>query len=944
MIDDELLDRFERARELQGEERAAYLAELEEADPRAAEEIASLLAADESGAGLLDRTPHRAASGTRETLEGGRLPPRREEFPRLDTVPERVGPYRILRQIGRGGMGRVFLAEQAGEGFRREIAVKRLDRNDPSPTALRRFRDEAKILASLEHPGIARFLDGGRDNDGTAWIALEFVEGVDLLAHAAELPLVERLRLFVEVLQAVDYAHQRRVVHRDLKPGNILVGRDGRPRLLDFGISKLVVADEGEPTATQTEFRALTPAYASPEQIGGEPVGPASDIYSLGVVLYELLSGVRPFEPRPDDPRYLERAVLELEPDPPSTAVRRATRAREPSGVETTRPRPVRFGRDLDAICLRALRKEPERRYGSVREFAADIERYLAGLPVAARRGGWTYRIGKRLRRQRQTLAVGVAAAALAALAVHVALRDPRERRLTSTAPPARPMLAPIGELSARFAESPNRPELGLALVRALLDAGRGPEAMSAVQRLRQLPGNLGEGPAIDLAEAEAALAVSEFQRAAATALTAEEGAKRAGDPALARRSRLVHARTLMRLAAPEEAERRVAAIFAEAEAAKDEALAAEALIVRAMAARRAALNEQAPIYIAEGIERAQALALPRVEIEGLNARGRFEGESGELDRGLATLEQALALARSVGWVTGEATALLYKSALLNWKGDSKAAFEVAAEAAERLRACGNREQLLTTLGNLAIVRIENGELAEAEAVIAEGEALQARIGTPIARAQIFRARAYLQDMRGDAGGARVAYRSAIDVAREAGLTSQLAVFLSDYAWFEVGWSQTEAAETAAKEAVTLFERGGDERTAIEVGGVVAYAEAKRGDVARARRHILRLRRAAAESDSGSARFAVRVAESRIHEALGELPEAIAARRETVKLAEGFASPALAAVQRSALLTLLGEAGLIAEERELATALLPDAERIGMADVVRKCRAVLAAH
>jgi eukaryotic-like serine/threonine-protein kinase len=410
---------FATARELAPAARAEWLAALDRDEPELAREVAELLAAAADTCELLDRSPLPFAAAA------------------TPSEPQRVGPYRVLRELGRGGMGRVYLAEQEGDGFRRTVALKLLDSAAATPQALLRFASEVRILATLEHPGIARFLDGGRTGEGTSYLALEYVEGVDLLAHAAKqgFDVAARIRLFLAVLDAVVYAHARRVVHRDLKPGNVLVGSDGRPRLLDFGISKLVDLDaEGQPT--RTEMRALTPAYASPEQMRGDPVTAASDLYSLGVVLYELLTGARPYRTTSGTARELERAVLEQDPEPPSTAARRARRAEESQGDAasarpTTRPPAGDIDPDLDAICLKALRKEPAARYASVADFAADLRRYLAGEVVEARRGGWSYRLGRRLRRSRGRL---VAAAAVAiALAAGVAagpwLRETEPRR-----------------------------------------------------------------------------------------------------------------------------------------------------------------------------------------------------------------------------------------------------------------------------------------------------------------------------------------------------------------------------------------------------------------------------------------------------------------------------------------------------------------------------------
>ena len=847
-------------------------------------------------------------------------------------------------------MGRVYLAEQRGEGFERLVAIKRLDRRQASPVSERRFRDEVKFLAALEHPGIARFLDGGRAADGSAYLALEYVEGSDLLAHVCEhqLTVDERLRLFLEVLAAVEYAHARNIVHRDLKPGNVLVGADGRPRLLDFGISKLIDPEALDAVTTRTELRALTPAYASPEQIRGGPVTVASDVYSLGVVLYELLAGVRPFRSASGDARELERAVLEKDPEPPSTAARRVPTGgpvrldgRTFAAVDTA----GRLGRDLDAICLKALRKEPEERYASVAALAEDLRRLLAGLPVAAHRGGLSYRVEKFARRHRATLAVASAAALLATVLVLFAVRGPgsaSSARLPSQASSRpRPTLSRIGELSARFAENPNRPEMGLELIAALLAAGRGDDAMGAVVRLRQLPDPLGKGPRIDLAEAEAALAVSEYQRAAAAAATAREGALREHDAALARRAQLAQARALLRLSPPAEANRRMAELFLEAEAAGDEGAAVAALVVRAVAARKGAQADEAARLVAEALPRARALGDRRLEIEALTLRARLEGESGAIAQGLQTLEIALALAREEGDIASEASALIVKMALLNWGGDDDAAVEVGKLAVQRLRLSGDREQLLTVLANTAIQRTERARFGEAEAAIAEADPIARSLGSPRHRGSILRARGYLEEQRGDRSAARASYAAAIAAGREAGVDSVLAIYLNDLAWLELYDDRFEAAALAAEEAVELYRRGGDERAALEAGAVLACVDAARGRVASARQRLAALTKGADESDSESARFVVLIAEARVAEILGERPRALEVRRRLVEMAGGFALPGLLLTQQAQLALALDRAGERDQAVALARELLPQAERLGMGEVARDCRRIL---
>jgi serine/threonine-protein kinase len=311
----------------------------------------------------------------------------------------RVGPYRVVREAGHGGMGVVYLAERDDDQYRRRVALK-LMRWGAWLTAddhlARRFLEERQILASLEHPGIARLLDGGVTADGLPWFAMEYVEGTPIDRYCDErgLTIDERVRLFCDVCDAVAFAHRNLVVHRDLKPSNLLVTDQRAVKLLDFGIAKLLThTDVDDALATRTALRALTPEYASPEQIRGDHVSTASDVYSLGVVLYELLAGRRPYAIEGRSPHGVEQAVLADQVAPPPSAAAGSDRLR----------RALRG--DLDAIVLTAMRTEPDRRYASADHLAADLRRYLIGLPVTARRDGRGYRARKFVRRHRAAVA-----------------------------------------------------------------------------------------------------------------------------------------------------------------------------------------------------------------------------------------------------------------------------------------------------------------------------------------------------------------------------------------------------------------------------------------------------------------------------------------------------------------------------------------------------------
>jgi non-specific serine/threonine protein kinase/serine/threonine-protein kinase len=302
----------------------------------------------------------------------------------------RIGPYRILREIGHGGMGAVYLAERDDEHFRQQVAIKLIKPGLGGEVIRKRFRNEMQILADLNHPNIARLFDGGETIDGVPYLVMEYVEGrpIDLFCDRQQLTTEERLKIFSTVCAAVQYAHQHLIIHRDIKPGNILVDEGGVPKLVDFGIAKLLDQDRTDATATAMSF--MTPDYASPEQVRGVAVTTATDIYSLGVVLYELLTGRRPYRLKTGVPHEIAKAICDDEPQRPSTTRKR-------------------LHADLDNIVLMAMRKEPQRRYATAEQFAEDIRRHLDGLPVRARADTVGYRTGKFVRRHK----FGVAAAAL---------------------------------------------------------------------------------------------------------------------------------------------------------------------------------------------------------------------------------------------------------------------------------------------------------------------------------------------------------------------------------------------------------------------------------------------------------------------------------------------------------------------------------------------------
>jgi eukaryotic-like serine/threonine-protein kinase len=350
----------------------------------------------------------------------------------IQFIGKRIGNYKIIREIGVGGMGAVFLAERVDSEFAHRVAIKLIKGSFTSRETIRRFQQERQILASLEHSFIARLIDGGTTDDGIPYFIMEYIEGMTVIEYADlhGLDLEARLNLFRQICQAVEYAHRNLIVHRDLKPSNILVTEDNTPKLLDFGIAKLI--KDSSQAETNTRQFAFTPEYASPEQVRGEKLTTATDIYSLGVILFELLTGHRPYKTDSRNIGSVLKVICESEPARPSSVVGGAKRwsgngnsTAKNKGQRTkdedpkTNPKskiqnPKSLRGDLDNIILKALRKEPERRYSSVEQLSEDLRRYQEGLPVSASRDSFGYRFSKFI--QRNTLAVGAGALILLTL------------------------------------------------------------------------------------------------------------------------------------------------------------------------------------------------------------------------------------------------------------------------------------------------------------------------------------------------------------------------------------------------------------------------------------------------------------------------------------------------------------------------------------------------
>lgn len=386
-----LKELFEQAHDLPADRRQTWLREACAGEPDLRVELESLLEAEDRAGDFLEghalgstEVAETVLDATRRALE-------------TDWTGRRIGPYRVVRELGRGGMGVVYLAARDDDTYEKLVAIKLVQGQLTSPALIERFSEERKILAGLDHVNIARLLDAGTTDEGLPYVVMEHVAGrpIDQYCREQRLAMRQRLELFRTVCDAVQYSHRRLVVHRDIKAGNILVTAEGVPKLLDFGIAKLVETGESALAVTRTLVRAMTPESASPEQVRGEVVTVASDVYSLGALLYRLLTEQSPYASRPRTEVEIVRAICEEQPPRPSEVAAKA----ELRG-------------DLDLITLKALRKEPERRYASARDLGEDVARYLGGFPVQARPDTLGYRTSRFVRRHRAMVAAGVLLAA----------------------------------------------------------------------------------------------------------------------------------------------------------------------------------------------------------------------------------------------------------------------------------------------------------------------------------------------------------------------------------------------------------------------------------------------------------------------------------------------------------------------------------------------------
>ncbi|MCH9648449.1 MAG: serine/threonine-protein kinase [Deltaproteobacteria bacterium] len=786
---------FQEAALLPEEERRAFLLSSCGGDLDWALEIESLLGAESRA----DERIERVIAGTVQLAA--------REGATSNQSLSQVGPYKVLRELGRGGMSTVYLAERSDEHYRKLVALKVVKRGMDTGEILRRLRQERQILAQLEHPHISRLLDGGNTDEGLPYFVMEYVDGepIDQYCRRLGLPAEKRLDLFRDVLGAVAYAHRNLVVHRDLKPANILVTGKGEVKLLDFGIAKLLDPEQAaEFGATAAALRFFTLDYASPEQILGKPLNTASDVYSLGALLYELLTGRRPHERKSPEAalsrRDLERAVCEVDPQPPSERI-------EGDDVAARSLRRTLQG-DLDAIVLSALRREENRRYPSVERFAEDLRRYLEGLPVTARQDSVAYRAGKFLQRHRLSVGSGIAALlTVASLVTFYTMRLASERNRAQVESVKSSQVA--GFLTGLFEHAdPGRTRGDQVTARELLDQGSARiEAELADQpevqaELMDLMGSV----YLDLGlykEADPMLRVSEELRRQRFGETEEEVVS----------SRLHRGQWLHAVGRYEEAE----ALFQELlRIQTSEGAGARSQRDRVLAAYADLLFDQGRPEEAETLFR-QALEFRRLHYgaehplvaTSLNDLGAALLNRGELPAAEQPLREALTLRRKLlGSNHPDLAETFSNLGILRFKrNDSKEALEHLEHALATRRRIYGREHpsVADTLNNLGEISRRNGDLEAAITYLSEAlDIVREFQGTHHpAYADSLANLARTVQVRGD-------HDLAVDLHRQAVTAARLAY----------GRDQEEVALVLQHLGESLVARGD------RVGGEAAYLEA----------------------------------------------------------------------------------------------------------------------
>ncbi len=619
--------------------------------------------------------------------------------------PETFGPYRVEERIGQGGLATVYRARRSDGKDPRPVALKVLRSGLDGADLISRFQREGEILAGLRHPGIAQLFGGGFAEDGRPYLVMELIEGEGLSEYLERTSpsLERRIELFLAICECVAYAHARLVVHRDLKPANLLVDGRGRPRLLDFGISKLLDPATARPVTRTVGLRWLTPEYASPEQIRRQPVTIATDIYSLGVVLHEMLSGTRPFSLREDSEDWW-RVVCETEPEPPSRCALR----------EGRRGRARRLRGDLDAIVDRCLRKEPEQRFASVEQLMADLRRYLGGLPVEARRGSRAYRIRKFLGRHR--LALIAASLVLLLVAGFVVDRESQRHRLIQERDQAREVREFLVDIFR--SASPEAPLRSDVTLRSIVDLGvQRFEGLRSSPRLRgELMGTLGDLYTTMGAFEEAQPLLRESRRIAGAASGASD--RREILRADLRLARLAYKRDQAR-----EAARILEPLVRDVRGLEDARLEARATGLLGRVMRELGDLDAAESYLRDAVEQLEEVPEQRAELgEARLQLAKILRLRGHLDPARTLLRQAMDDLEAVAGPDHYLLAQGYNdlALLLYQNGDldgSERSFRRAYQACRRALGEGHPDTL-GVAGSLAAIYVAQMRIRESEQLL----------------------------------------------------------------------------------------------------------------------------------------------------------------------------------------------------------------------------------
>jgi serine/threonine protein kinase/tetratricopeptide (TPR) repeat protein len=752
--------------ELAMEKRAAFLDAACQGEPEVRREVESLLASETEIGDFIETPVFRIRPEEEASLSAGR----------------RIGVYRVVREIGRGGMGSVYLAERADEEFERRVAIKVIRRGMDTEEIVRRFRSERQILAHLDHENIAKLLDGGTTEDGRPYFVMEHVEGrpIDQECDARKLPVRRRLELFRQVCSAVHFAHQNLVVHRDLKPGNILVTAAGVPKLLDFGIAKLLDADQ--PAAlTRIDLRPMTPEYASPEQVRGEPITTASDVYSLGVLLYNLLTGHPPYRQSTRDPLSLVQAICEENPVRPSSVIGRVEEVKKTDGSTATltpesvselrngEPRALRsqLAGDLDNIVLKAMSKEPQRRYASADQLSDDIGRHLEGLPVVARKDTLGYRTAKFVGRHK--VGVSLAAAVLLLIvgfSVTVTFLWRRAEREKTRAETVAAFLEDVFSVS-----NPSESRGETVTARELLDTGA-----------KKIDNSLQGQPTL---QADLMETMGRVYR--------KVGLFDAARPLLERALRL-HRETL----------------------GNDDLLVAQDLhnLASLLHELRKDADSESLIREALGIQRRHGETKNIDYAKGLTNLGALLEDQGKLDEAEALYKESLAIKQTLPGVGEEdiATSLNDLGKLRETRGDYAAAESYYGESLkirQKLAKGKPDPEVATSLNNLAALLEDQGDLAGAEALHRQALEMRRRLfgNRNYKVASSLSNLAHVFQTEGRAAAAEPLYREAVSIAEETLGKDHFSrgVMLRNLASVLIMEGKASEGEARAREALAIF-------------------------------------------------------------------------------------------------------------------------------------------